>query len=117
MDKFLRRKVSIALKTNLFIVFVLVAVTACNDKKQYKNAADFEAEIHSWHLNGKPLSEAISILTNKDFVCDEQYCDLNVFKIPCSQTQRIFLHVSDDSKVINTSIWKLKDEKLPSVCL
>jgi hypothetical protein len=101
----------------LLIVFTLCVATACDNQAYYKNAAEFEAVVQSWQLDGKLVSEVFSILTNKGFICKDQHCELHVGRFPCSQTQNISLVVSNDNKVIKTSVRKHSDGELPSVCL
>lgn len=105
------------MRTMLLIAFTLCAATACDNHAYYKNATEFEDVVQSWQLDEKSVSEVISILTNKGFICKEQGCELHVGRFPCSQTQSISLVVSDDGKVIKTTVWKVSDGKLPSVCL
>ena len=105
------------MRTLLLIAFTLYAATACNNRTYYENAAKFEDVVQSWQLYEKSVSEAVSILANKGFICKEHDCHLHTHTLPCSQTQSIFLVVSDDGKVIKTTVLKDSDGELPSVCL
>lgn len=101
----------------VFLVLVACSITACNVRSQYKNAAEFEATVQSWHLDGKPESDVTAILEKNGFLCTEHRCNLDVSGFPCLQRQRIFLVVNSDGRVTHTVVEKMPNGQLPSVCL
>lgn len=100
-----------------YLVVMALCSSACNAKTQYKDAAEFEAVVRSWQLVGKSESEAFSFLTKRNYLCKEHYCFKEVRGLVCNQKLKVNFVLSNDEKIINTSIWKLADGRLPSVCL
>lgn len=104
------------MRTFLFISLLLFFAVACNAEPQYKSASEFESVVKSWQLDGKSEGEATIILSKKNFSCKERVCYLDVKGFPCNQKLQVSLVVNNGS-VVNTSVWKLPNGELPTVCL
>lgn len=105
------------MRINFLFVLCLFAATACDTETHYKNSSEFEGIVQSWRLEGKPENEAIAILEKNNFFCKKQICYRDLRGIPCNQRLNVTLVVNNKGEVVSTSILKLPNGKLPTVCL
>ena len=95
---------------------VMSLCCGCSHPPTYQHAREFEAEVGSWNLVDRTLSEASDVLLGKGFTCDGAECFRFVGGFPCVQHQSITLLLSTEGIVKEAQVRKLRDGQLPSSC-